>query len=70
MDKDLQYKTVADLQKDGTIAKTSANKTVTNKTDVSVNIAKVEKNADIDEIGDAIAKRLDKHAQTRNNLDD
>jgi hypothetical protein len=63
------YKTASDMVRDGSITKNSSS-AYNNKTEVNVNIAKVEKNADIDEIGDEIAKRLDKRAQTRNNLDD
>lgn len=65
----LKYKTASDLLKDGTITKTDASKTVTNKTDVSIHVDKVEKTADIDEFMDTVTKRLYKHAQTRNNLE-
>lgn len=68
-DKDLQYKTVADLQKNGTITKASANKTVTNKTDINFNGVTIKETADVDELMDTVTKRMDKYSQTRNNLE-
>lgn len=65
----IKFYTAADMVKSGDITKNNSN-AYNNKTEVNVNIAKVEKTADIDEIGDALVKRIDKHAQTRNNLDD
>lgn len=69
IDKGLKYQTVSDMQKDGTITKASSNKSIINKTDVAIHIDKVEKTADVDEFMDTVTKRLDKRAQTRNNLE-
>lgn len=63
------YRTASDMVRDGSITKNSSN-AYNNKTEVNLNIAKVEKTADIDEIMNEAVKRMDKHAQTRNNLDD
>jgi hypothetical protein len=69
IDKDLQYKTVADMQRDGTITKSTANKTVTNKTDIHLNVDTIKETADVDEIMDTVTKRMEKYSQTRNNLE-
>ena len=53
MDKDLQYKTVSDLQKDGTITKASSNKNVTNKTEVNLNVDTIRETADVEELMDS-----------------
>ena len=69
IDKDLQYKTASNALKDGTISKVNANRTITNKTDIHLNVDTIKETADVDELMDTVTKRMDKYSQTRNNLD-
>jgi hypothetical protein len=69
-DKDLQYKTATSALKDGTITKASANKSVTNKTDIHLQVGTIKETADVDELMDTVTKRMDKYSQTRNNLEE
>ena len=63
------FYTADEMLKNGQLVKSDNNtSSITNHNNVSVNIAKVEKTADIDDIGTAIADKLDKYSNTRNNL--
>ncbi|MGE5627832.1 MAG: hypothetical protein ACM3X7_06910 [Solirubrobacterales bacterium] len=66
---ELQYDTVATLEKNGSITKTDASQSIMNNMNVNMNIDTVKETADIDEVMDTVTKRLDKYSQTRNNLD-
>ncbi|NSB15828.1 hypothetical protein [Clostridium beijerinckii] len=66
----VKFATAGDLMKSGAITKTNASNQSNNKTEVNFNINKVEKTADIDEFMEEAVKRIDKHSQIRNNLDD
>ncbi len=65
----IKFKTASDMVKSGDIT-TNSSAAYNNKTEVNFNIDKVEKTADIDEFMNEAVKRIDKHAQTRNNLDE
>ena len=65
----IQFKTASDMVKNGELVKTDAtSKTITNKNEINLNVAKVEKTADVDELMDTVTKRLNQYSQTRNNL--
>ncbi len=65
----VHFYTADDMVKSGQLVKSDNNtSSITNHNSVNVNIAKVEKTADIDDIGTAIADKLDKYSNTRNNL--
>ncbi len=67
---DSNYPTISGALASGQVTKseTNNNNNANNKTEINMNIAKVEKTADVDEVMDTVVKRLTKYQQTRNNI--
>lgn len=65
-----QYPTIPNALASGQVTQneTNNNSSAANKTEINMNIAKVEKTADVDEIMDQVTQRMDKYSQTRNKL--
>lgn len=67
--KEVPYKTASQMVKDGTITKSSSSKSVTNKTDIHLNVDTIKETADVDEVMNKVADRMTKYSNTRNNVE-
>ena len=66
---EVKYLTVSDMEKSGTITKTSSSSTINNNANINFNVETVKETADIDELMDTAMKRVQKYQNTRNTLE-